>query len=324
MLVAYSDRVARASWREEATAWIRGRLGERGITVNAVIAQPRIRPWSTQLAIPTDAGTYWFKANCAGLAFEAAVHARLAVLVPDEVDEPLAVDAGRGWMITRDRGFTLADLRTPTTRDWQHLLRAAARLQRRVAEHGPTLLAEGLPDCSPVTVPDRFDRMLAAVSGLPGGHPAALPPTVLDQLSAARPRLVEAAELLAASRLPPTLQHGDLHPGNAFEVAGGLRIFDFGDAQWAHPLELLHVPRRWVTQLTTLSWDPVLEAYVGIWSDMIDPDDMPDLIAAAALTQAVNRSMTWWDALAEAGPDEVAEWGEAPAHHLQNLTRPGA
>ena len=59
------------AWRAEAERWIEVALRERGIAVTGAIDQPRIRPWSTLLTVPTDAGLVWFKENCPGQAFEA-------------------------------------------------------------------------------------------------------------------------------------------------------------------------------------------------------------------------------------------------------------
>ena len=49
---------------------------------------------------------------------------------------------------------------------------------------------------------------------------------------------------------------------------------------------------------------------------------MAELVAAAVVTQPVNRSSTWWECLAEATQEEWAEWGEAPARHLVNVLEP--
>ena len=51
-------------WRAGAEAWISRRLAERSVAIVGPVRQPRVRPWSTQLTVPTDAGEVWFKANC--------------------------------------------------------------------------------------------------------------------------------------------------------------------------------------------------------------------------------------------------------------------
>lgn len=322
VVIAFSDRVTAPEWRAEAEAWISEQLVSAGLTMTGAIEQPRVRPWSTQLVVPTDGGTVWFKANCAAQGFEPGLQALLARFAPDEVDEPLAMDVERAWMLTRDRGPTLRENRVPGLSDWQRVLREAARLQRLVADHENDVLTAGVPDCSPDTVPSSFDLMLERLRDRPDGDPAHLDRGVLERLEEARPLVAVAASALAAGPLPVTLQHGDLHPGNVFEVDGRLRIFDFGDAQWAHPLESLSIPWGVTRDDPSLAWDELLAGYHEPWDDLLTLGELGELLAAAIVTQPVNRSMNWWDALAECTEKEWAEWGEAPARHLSNVLVP--
>ena len=78
-----------------AKGWIRHRLAEHGMQVRS-IEQRRVRPWSPGLVASTDAGPMYFTASCPAMSFEPAVHAALAEIEPHEVDQPLAIDAGRG------------------------------------------------------------------------------------------------------------------------------------------------------------------------------------------------------------------------------------
>ena len=321
-MTPFSERVTAPEWREAAEEWIAERLADVGLTVTGAIEQPRVRPWSTQLVVPTDAGTVWFKANCAAQAFEPALQALLARVVADEVDEPLAVDGERAWMLTRDRGVTLGDSRTPTVADWRRVVSIWATLQRRVAEHGQAMIGVGVPDCSPASVPERLDRMLAVLSGLADDHPARVAADVATRVHEARPLVTAAAETLADSPLPTSLQHGDLHLWNVFEVDGALRLFDYGDAQWAHPLESLCIPWAITRHDATAPWADLLSAYHQPWDDVVTRRELGELMAAAVVTQPVNRSLTWWECLAEATEEEWLEWGEAPARHLANVLEP--
>ena len=143
------------------------------------------------------------------------------------------------------------------------LLRLGAQVQQAAAGHETVVLATGVPDRRPSLVPALFDGLLERLAHLPSDHPSRLDGDQVAALVAVRPRLVEAAEALSAA----SLQHADLHPRNVFVLDdgprpddddrpavpqtgyGGLRLFDFGDAQWAHALELLCVPRRIVGPL---------------------------------------------------------------------------
>lgn len=313
----FSEHVASDEWRREAEDWIGEQLASDGRTLTGEITQPRIRPWSTQLVVPTDAGTLWFKANCSSMAFEPLLHAELARLVPDAVDDPYAVDADRGWIVTADRGTTLGESHEPTVDDWRLLLAETARIQRVLAEHRDDLMATGLPDCSPMTVPDRFERIVATFAALPPKHPSYVSPDLEAELRARSDALADAAQQLAESTLPSTWQHGDLHPWNVFAPAAGLRIFDFGDGQWSHAIEVLSVPYGWIKERTELAWDDLVGAYADAWG--LTPAELDDQWEASALTQPVNRALTWWTCLAEATADEWAEWGETPLHHLKRV-----
>jgi len=317
----FSAEVATSAWRREAEAWIAAQLGGARVVE---VEQTRIRPWSTQLRVETDRGRHWFKALPRGAAYEAPLHAVLADLVPDDVSRPIAVDADRGWILDVDHGPTWRDERAATTADWQQLMTGVARTQQRLARHADAVLATGLPDCRPERTVALFDRFVTHFGELEAEHPCHLDAGARADLVDARPRVATAAERLAASDLPVTLQHGDLHTDNVFATAAGLRLFDFGDAQWAHALEVLAVPRGVIEaengepDRPGVAWEPVLAAYAAAWD--LAPADLAEDLAAAWLTQSVHRCLTWWRALASASAQEWAEWGIAPVHHLTRVS----
>lgn len=311
---SFSTRVADPAWQREVVAWLEATLVDVEITG---VTQPRIRPWSTQLQLTTSDGPLWFKAGCSAQSFEPGLLRELADLAPDSFDSPVAWDAARGWMVTADRGATWGDQAEPGLDDWRSLAVEAARVQQQLTRHSERLIGAGLPDCSPQTVVDRFDRLVTLLAELPADDPAHLAPDIRSELLERRPMLVDAVDTLMASTLPITWQHGDLHPWNVFVVDGRPRLFDLGDAQWAHALEILAVPYGWIAERTDLEWRPIFEAYSGAW-DLTAADLAADW-DAAQLTQAVNRAMTWWSCLDEATADEWAEWGEAPLFHLTRV-----
>lgn len=314
----FSERVGQDDWRREAEGWTRAQLERGGIEVTGAIEQPRIRPWSTQLTIPTSHGRVWFKANCPYLGFEPQLQSVLAGIAPAAVDAPYAVDADRGWMLTIDRGVTLGDSVEPTVDDWQRVLRGAANLQRVVVAHEDAVLATGIPDCRPSTVVNRFDRLVDVFSALPEHHPAHVTAELRDRLLAVRSQVVDAAAVLEASSLPSTWQHGDLHPWNVFAADG--RLFDFGDGQWAHAAELLSVPYGWIMQRGEISWDRLLGEYAEGWD--VSEAELESQWLATGLTQPVNRTLLWWGCLQEATAAEWSQWGEAILHHLTRVLEP--
>ena len=310
----FSERVADPEWRRAATEWIAEALGDRRVVE---VEQPRIRPWSTQLKVATDAGTVWFKANGTAGRHEPRQQQLLAERLPDAFDAPLAIDADRGWMLTEDRGATWGDRSDPGLEQWCELVVEAARVQQELVTEGDVLRGLGVPDCSPATVTARFDRFVEVMAGLPDHHPSRVPPELRVRLEQRRSALADAVVALQESRLPTTWQHGDLHPWNVFVVGDRLRLFDLGDAQWAHPLEVLSVPFGWITERTELPWEPVAEAYADAWG--VATGALAADWQAVGLTQAVNRVLTWWVSLAEATGEEWQEWGDAPLYHLSRV-----
>ena len=300
--------------QREVVAWLEAELVDVEIER---VEEARVRPWSSQLKIFTSDGLMWFKANCAAQSFEPAFQRLLADLVPDAFDVPVAVDASRGWLVTADRGATWGEQSEPDLNAWLSLVVEAAHIQQKVAGSADRILAAGVPDCSPATVPDRFDRLVTLMSQVPNDHPSHLTTEDRYELLDHRTNVVAAAEALSNSALPATWQHGDLHPWNVFMVDGRPRLFDLGDSQWAHALEILAVPFGWITQRTELDWSPLIAAYAQAWD--LSADDVAVDWQASQLTQAVNRALTWWSCLADATVDEWSEWGDAPVYHLKRV-----
>lgn len=326
----FSAEVTSREWRDAAAGWASSALAPLGARITDV-AQPRVRPWSTQLVVDAEQGgaaaRFWLKANCRSQAFEPGLQAFLADVLPDAVAPPVAIAPERGWMLTADHGATLREARGDagaTAGDWLEVVADWALMQRSLVDHGAEIAGIGVPDCSPETVPARFEVMLERVLALPAEHPSAPDRATASDLRGARARVAEAASTLAGSGLPATLQHGDLHPGNVFAAGadepGRLRVFDFGDAQWAHPVEAILIPMA-VMEAGGLDAAQVEAAFRRVWAEAgaLDDGRWTELVAAAEVTQAVNRSLTWWDCLAEADGAETAEWGEAVLRHLARV-----
>ncbi len=321
MAPPFAVEVTSAGFLASARAWISSSLDAAGMRAIGPSAQIRVRPWSTQLVTPTTEGRTWFKANCAGLIHEAALQAELARIAGSYVDRPLAVHVGHGWLLTRDRGPTLAERGEPTLEQWCELVQEAAALQRHVAGMG--LVREtGVVDCSPATVVPRFDALLDRFASLAPSDPCHLTTDELRAFHAVRPRLAEAVAVLTAGSLPVTLNHGDLHPGNVLIVDGRPRLFDLADAQWAAAPEVLGTPWGWLVQRTSHPWQRVFDSYREVWSDLVSAAEFDELVAAAMLTLPVNRSLTWTYAIAGAVADDLPEWGDAPVSHLRRILTP--
>lgn len=202
-------------------------LNTSGVQVNGVVQCVKQRPWSLVLKVPTAShGLLYFKENRGETGYEAGLLQALAGWAPRRVVQPVAVDAARGWSLTRDAGPTLRDVQaTPDPRRWEAMLAEHADFQRFLAVRVPDLIALGVPDQRPGLLPRLMEEQLAVPAAVAGYAPT------LKRLCAE----------LAGSPVPLTLQHDDLHDGNVF--ADG-RVFDWGDSSVSHPFGVLLVTLR--------------------------------------------------------------------------------
>jgi phosphotransferase family enzyme len=220
------------SWLDCAHEWIRSQLEPLGLKPAGEIEQPHVRPWSTVLRVPTDAGDLWFKANMPAQAFEAAVVQILASRRPDLVPGLLALDVERGWMLESDAGTMLREL-LDQNRDfdvWEQILPLYAELQIAAAEDRDRLLAAGAPDRRLSKLPGQFEELLGD-----GATLASLTEDELDRLRALVPRIEAECRELESYALPETIQHDDFHDGQIFVRDGRYVFLDWGDACVSHP-----------------------------------------------------------------------------------------
>ncbi|MEO3929766.1 phosphotransferase [Micromonosporaceae bacterium B7E4] len=326
------DRLG-AEWQAECDAWIADRLAGLGIVATGPVHTVRVRAWSIVRRLETSAGRIWFKANVPSNGFEAAVVEALAAWVPELVVPPLAVDRDRGWLLGPDGGTILREMAAerPDPVRWAELLRRYAALQRAVAPHADRLVGLGVPDLRPA-------RMPAALTGLLADPTVRLTEPHRAALVASLPEYDRWCADLAADGLPASIQHDDLHDGNVFVGAAGMRFFDWGDACLAHPFGSLLVALN--VAADQLGADPagpelsrLRDAYLEPWTDLRDRADLRHSVRLALRVAKVGRAVSWQRALRGAtapdwqralgGPALIApEHTTAPAAWLETLTEP--
>jgi hypothetical protein len=181
----------------------------------------------------------WFKASRPAFAHEARVLELLQPhahgLVPDVI-----ASTDEGWLLIADAGERARE--HPV--DWRRVLHAYAALQRASAGRVDSLLAAGAHDNRPEKVVARAEALMRF-----------LPEALAADLGARLSLVAERMERLAASRLPATVDHGDLHDGNVFSSNGRVRILDWGDSAVAHPFFTLSVAEQEEIAWTLEAWD---------------------------------------------------------------------
>jgi aminoglycoside phosphotransferase (APT) family kinase protein len=225
----------------------------------------------------------WFKAARPAFAHEAGVLEVLRPLAPKLLPEVLASN-GEGWLLLGDAGRRARE--HPI--DWRAMVGAYAELQRAAAAHVDALLAAGAYDNRPATVVGRARALMRY-----------LPPDLAAELEARLPEVADRMARLAASRLPVTIDHGDLHDGNVFSADGRVHIIDWGDSAVAHPFFTLSV-----AEPEELDW--TLEA----WEGHAPARELQEEAAIVAELRFLLRALNW---------EHVAALGES--EHLVDRIR---
>lgn len=291
-------------WRSEAEEWVASVLSTRGRRLVGPVEQPRVRSWSTQLAVPTDLGAVWFKENAPSQSFEAALVEVVHRLAPGRVVAPLGVECDRGWLLADHLDGWLWGRGGAGVDDWAGLLGSYAALQRQLPAHGAEVLASGLPAFprSGGEVASWVEQIVDELAGLPSSDPRRLTADEVRQVRHGTLRLGGAAEELAASAIPESLQHNDLHLGNAFRAPDrGVTVIDLGDAVWAHPFATLRIPlwRMARDGHHEAAQRRVTDAYLEHWSDLAPLADLRRLLPAAERLSCLHRAESWrrlqWD-----------------------------
>jgi hypothetical protein len=313
------DSIVVPDW-SQALAWIDDTLGGAGLRPTGPVEQTRVRPWSVLAKVPVGAGTVWFKANGHCSTYEARLLDALARWAPGRVLEPIAIDAGRGWSLLPDGGQTLRAVAPDDPGHWEQLLARHAELQRDLAPYAADMVALGVPDMSATLLPGHFaalldDEQVAAALG-----------DDLARLRAYQPEYERLCARVAASGVPVSVQHDDLHDGNVL-VGDGYRFFDWGDASVAHPFAVLLVALRVAADRYGLkAGDPVLarlrDAYLEPWTGHGTRAGLAAEIEPAIQVAKVSRALSWQRSLAGADAQELAEWGGAVPGWLAELLVP--
>ncbi len=235
-----------SAFRDEVQAWVSAQLAPRGIRLTGDGEQSHVRVWSSAIRFETVSeefgeGRVWFKVSGSGTAYEAALVAVLSDLCPGLAPEVLAYDEARAWSLARDGGPVLRSIAAPEAMwgYWGRLLPRYAKAQLALAEKRARLLATEIPDRGPAQLPVELRRLLGELAARPIEH-GGLTSEQAGALELLLPAYDDRCAELAASGVPDSLQHDDLHSNNicwpgSLDDLSSVRIVDWGDSSVGHP-----------------------------------------------------------------------------------------
>jgi aminoglycoside phosphotransferase (APT) family kinase protein len=220
----------RRGWFDRASRWMAAELERLGYRMTGPVEELSSWVLSSVLRVTTAEGLFYMKAvpDWPLFVHEPLFLARLSRLCPGHVPAPLSVEPAERWMLLAD--FGTAIWRDGLAEYLPEMVRAHAQLQAKMAEHVPVLFEIGCIDRRLGRLAAQLDELLADEAAMEG-----LEAAEIAQLHEATPRLKAICAELSAYRVPQTLMHGDLHPGNVASLNGQMIFFDWTDACIAHP-----------------------------------------------------------------------------------------
>lgn len=294
-----------AAFVEEARDWVAREAAAHGLSLTGECEQPHLRPWSSAFRFETSGGRVWFKVNGAGTRHEPTLTRALAGLVPGLVPEVLAVDATRGWSLSRDAGPVMRSVAAPDGlwSAWEVLVARYADAQIDLAAHVPDLCATGVREASPATLPAQAAEILKALEALPVAE-GGLTRAQADEVARRLPVYAAWCERLGASGIPSSVQHDDLHSANVCwgGSASTARIIDWGDASLGHPLGTMLCTLNSVAHHAGVEIDHprvqrVRDAYLEPFTGFASRTELVEYVGLARRVGCVTRAMTYIAAL---------------------------
>lgn len=321
-----------SGWRERALSWIDEHMGHVGMTRTGDLQAHKVRSWSLTARVPTTDGHLWFKAAAPVTAHEIAIYPLLAAKGNDLVLQPIAVDAGRGWILLPDGGPTLRDAIPPDARVeiLTRIMPRYAEMQRSLMNNVPTLISLGVPDMRPNIMPKWLDDAMVHVEEIARDHGTGSDRERIEMVGSRRHEFVSWCETLAQSPVRASLDHSDLHGGNVLIGPDGdtdhARVYDWGDSVIAHPFASMLVLLRSVQDsLGADASDPGLDqlrdAYLEPFSGIASHSELLETMELACRVSKITRAFTWMHAL-QRDPCPPGEWLRAPLEWITSLFEP--
>ncbi|MGC2367771.1 MAG: phosphotransferase [Candidatus Sulfotelmatobacter sp.] len=231
-----SSPFARRGWLSELRDWTAQIIRPLGLELTGPLRQYNASPAFNLIRFETTGLAVWFKAVGEPNLREFPITMNLAELFPMFIPEVLATKPEwNGWLSREVDGKNLGETRDLAL--WEQTGAGLARLQIQSIPESESILRLGAHDL-------RFNALLSAIEpffdvvGRLMDEQPKTPPAILSraELSLLRVLVDDALTLLADLRIPNTLGHLDLNPGNILVSAHGCIFLDWAEAYVGFPL----------------------------------------------------------------------------------------
>jgi hypothetical protein len=236
--------------------------------------------------VPAADGDVYFKAAAPASRFEPTLTLELAERRPDCLPEVIAIDSGRGWLLTRDAGPQLREVLVGSDDPgiWAELLPLYARLQLEVGGSVDVLIAVGTPDERPANLRAAFEELL--------------PRWKLESQFLQLAPVIEDYAGRLGDTIPISVIHEEFNDNNIHLGPEGPVIIDWAEAAVGHPFAGLVVTMRgladrWGYKPGGPELCRLRDLYLESWASLAPLPVLIDLFALAYPLGMVSRALSW-------------------------------
>lgn len=242
----------------------------------------QIRMWarSCTLRLRSNNGDLYLKAVPDSLSYEPVVTRVLALRYAGYIPSVLGVHVDKGWLLMGDFGSQyLTDFVDFDT--WERVVRRYALIQRDMVDNAQSLNALGVPN-------RHLDYIASQVPRIVYNPPEELNPSERRDLKRYAATLRTMLFDIGEYKIPLSLTHGDLRPGNIIVQDNREPLFfDWSDSAISHPFfDLSHLLRALPPGLQSEETQAQLrDTYLSVWTRY---EPMPHLLQAYEYAQVLS------------------------------------
>ncbi|HXA76817.1 MAG TPA: phosphotransferase [Candidatus Acidoferrales bacterium] len=277
---------ARPGWIEELFGWVQSQIEPLGLRLTGGFRQLNASPTFSLLRIETTGAAVWFKAtgepNAHELPISVALHRAFANYVPQILGVHPTWNA---WLSEDVPGSTLDGLADIST--WVKAAKALSELQIASVTRTNRLLESGCRDLRLPQLVQQIDPFLVRMSELMAMQTKEPPRKLTDsEIAFLGDRLKAACSELEQFRLPTTLGHLDLNPGNILVSPSRCCFLDWAEASISHPFvtfEYLREQARRCSPQSDALEETVVTAYLQPWNSFFSRETLEHAMAYSPL-----------------------------------------
>jgi len=277
---------ARPGWIDELFRWVGEVTQPLGLRTTGRFEQLNAGPTFSLMRIETSGGALWFKATGEPNARELPISVSLDRLFPGYVPRVLGVHpTWNGWLSEETTGRTLDE--SSDSQAWAEAARTLAELQIASVPKTAMLIEAGCRNLTLRELSQRIDPFVHRMCDLMALQKKE-PPQVLKhaELGSLGDCLKDALSRLEQHRMPSTLGHLDLNPGNIVVSPSGCRFLDWAEAFVTHPLftfEYLseHLRRRFPE--AHVAREALAPAYLKPWESFFSREALAEAMVTSPL-----------------------------------------